>query len=335
MQNLFKLIAALFIVALLIVGYYTYNMLYTPMSKVGEVRVVTIERGENFGQIIEKLTRAGLIESKTGFKALGRIRGSHREIKAGEYELRTDMSPNELITALESGKVRYHSITVPEGFCIKDIAKTLVAANMTGHALFIEKALSEETVKRLALPGPTLEGYLFPDTYRVTRAANVDDLIVMMTDRFKEVYNEKFKAMALRRGMEIKEVITLASIIEKETGLVSEMRTISAVFHNRLSRGIPLQSDPTVIYGIEDFDGNLRRKDLQRKEPYNTYTNAGLPPGPIANPGAEAISAAINPTNEPYLYFVSRNDGSHHFSRTLKEHNIAVRHYQKNRRNRK
>jgi UPF0755 protein len=185
-------------------------------------------------------------------------------------------------------------------------------------------------VAALGLEGPGLEGYLFPDTYRFTKGMNVEEIILKMVGRFKEVYeNAGLSEQARKEGFTVKQVVTIASIVEKEAGSVEEMEKISSVFHNRLKKGYRLRSDPTVIYGIEDFDGNLTKRHLLTYTPYNTYINLGLPPGPISNPGRAALHAALNPSEEGYLYFVSRNDGTHHFSKTLKEHNRAVDYYQK------
>jgi len=184
-------------------------------------------------------------------------------------------------------------------------------------------------IESLGIAADSLEGYLYPDTYRFPRPTAVKDVIKAMVDRLGQVMTPEWQARAKDLHMTLHEVLTLASVIEKETGAGGERAQISSVFHNRLKKKIPLQSDPTVIYGLPQFDGNLRKKDLSHPNPYNTYRWAGLPPGPIANPGAEAIRAALYPVPTPYLYFVSKNDGTHHFSATLVEHNKAVEKYQK------
>jgi UPF0755 protein len=195
---------------------------------------------------------------------------------------------------------------------------------------FLSLAFSSDFAAGLGIAGDGVEGYLFPDTYLFSKEVAPAEVIKTMVENFKRVYAPDFSLRAAELGMTDREVVTLASIIEKETGLAEERPLISAVFHNRLKLGIPLSSDPTVIYGIADFDGNLRKRDLEKKTPYNTYLIRGLPPGPIANPGRSSILAALYPAPVKYLYFVSRNDGSHHFSATIREHNEAVRRYQKN-----
>ena len=182
----------------------------------------------------------------------------------------------------------------------------------------------------MGIPGKTVEGYLFPETYFFQKQASAEKIIRAMIGRFKSVFTKEWKNRAQELGFSVHEIVTLASIIEKETGVAKERSIISSVFHNRLEKGIRLASDPTVIYGIENFDGNLTRQDLRTRTPYNTYTNYGLPPGPIANPGKAALEAALYPADTPYLYFVAKPDNTHHFSTTLAEHNRAVRKYQLN-----
>lgn len=184
-------------------------------------------------------------------------------------------------------------------------------------------------ISALGIRAETLEGYLYPDTYKFPRGAKAKDVLAAMVERLRQVYGPELQARAHDLKMTQHQVLTLASVIEKETGVNEEREEISAVFHNRLKKGIPLQSDPTVIYGLPAFDGNIRKKDLSSPSPYNTYRVAGLPPGPIANPGIDAIRAALYPSNSRALYFVSKNDGTHQFSSTLAEHNEAVEKYQK------
>jgi UPF0755 protein len=184
-------------------------------------------------------------------------------------------------------------------------------------------------IQSLNVQAPTLEGYLFPDTYHFSRFTPPETIIRTFVTRFHDVLTPEIKARTTAMGMTLQDVLTLASVVEKETGLAAERPLVSGVFHNRLRRGIPLQSDPTVIYALESFDGNIRKADLSVESPYNTYKVRGLPPGPIANPGLAAIHAALYPTETDFVYFVSRNDGSHHFSVTLADHNKAVDIYQR------
>ncbi len=313
---------------------YNYSLMHTPAASMGESQVVQIKRGSSFNMIAGNLVKAGLLKNRKGFSLAAKLSGAHKKIKAGEYELSPTMSPSEILAVLVTGKTKHYPITVPEGYNIHDIAGLLVEKGFVADTDgFIKKAVDKELAKSLGLAGPTLEGYLFPDTYLLSRETSVDEIIRKMVSRYKAVFDKKFAGLQRTSGMNERQIITLASIIEKETGASVEMPLISAVFHNRIKRGVPLQSDPTVIYGILAtqgfFDGNIKRRHLKEKTPYNTYKIYGLPPGPIANPGSAAIAAALNPDDSNYMYFVSRNDGTHKFSVTLREHNRAVYEFQK------
>jgi UPF0755 protein len=318
-----------------------YSLLYTPASRDsgdgggGESLTITVPRGASFRVIANILEKNGVVSDREGFSFAAKLKGAHKKIKAGEYELSSAMTPMEILEHLVKGRTKEHSITFPEGYNIKEIAAALEGAELAGRDEFIERAKDRVLVASLGIEGPSLEGYLFPDTYRFTKGMSVDEIIYRMVARFKEVYNNELREEAGEKGMAMKDVVTIASIIEKEAGTVEEMARISSVFQNRLKRGYRLRSDPTVIYGIDDFDGNLTKRHLRTPTPYNTYINFGLPPGPVASPGRAALSAALNPSNEGYLYFVSRNDGTHHFSKTLKEHNRAVDYYQRGKLSRK
>jgi len=238
------------------------------------------------------------------------------------------MAPIKILNILTKGIVITHSITIPEGFTIKQIAQLLDQNGITNGDEFLRLAKEPEIVKRYGISAPSLEGYLYPDTYKFASHLPPWRIIHTMVMRFKQV-TSPLRERARQKGMKFEDVITLASIVEKETALDSERPIIASVFLNRLKRGIRLESDPTTIYGIENFDGNLKKSDLTRRTPYNTYVIKGLPPGPISNPGLKSIEAVLNPADTDYLYFVSKNDGSHYFSRTLQEHNRAVYRYQK------
>ena len=223
-----------------------------------------------------------------------------------------------------------YRVTIPEGFTVRQIASLLKQRGIIeDEEEFCRLAFDPRFVRSLGIEDRTLEGYLFPDTYRFPRGTPPREVIRVMVENFRRVYDEGLAMRAKELGMTVREVVILASIIEKETGRAEERPLISAVFHNRLKKGMPLCSDPTVIYGLEEFDGNLTKEHLRRRTPYNTYLFAGLPPTAIANPGRDALLAALYPAPVPYLYFVSRNDGTHKFSVTLKEHNRAVLRYQK------
>ncbi len=309
-----------------------YITFYGPAGRDRGLKTVTVSRGAPLRLVAERLKAKGIIGSKNGFLFVAWLKGAERDTKAGEYEFSPSMSPVFIIDMLKRGEVKKYTITVPEGYTIRQIASLLESRGLADSSEFMARAGDHNLVKELGLPGKTLEGYLFPDTYRLRKGMSATEIIEVMARRFKAVYRGEFSRLAKRRGMALADVVTLASIIEKETSDPSERALISSVFHNRLSKGIKLQSDPTVIYAIRAFDGNIRKKDLKIRSPYNTYLHYGLPPGPIANPGKEAIRAAITPADTKYLYFVSKNDGTHYFSKTYKEHIRAVERYQKRRR---
>lgn len=328
MKKHFRKTVLILAAALLVVATHLYITFYIPPSDTPEVRTVTIERGSSFRMVAEKLEGAGVVRSAESFSFAARLLGAYKKVKAGEYEFTTGMTPLEVIDYIVKGKVKKYMVTVPEGFSVREIAAALEAAGLIQKDLFIARALDPQLAAALGLEGPTLEGYLFPDTYAFNKGMSADEMIARMVERFRKVFAE-FEFDVETSGMSMRKIITLASIIEKETGAPSERPLISAVFHNRLKKGIKLQSDPTVIYAIPSFDGNIKRRHLAMKSPYNTYAVFGLPPGPIASPGRDAIVAALKPAKVDYLYFVSKNDGTHQFSKSLKEHNRAVNQFQK------
>jgi UPF0755 protein len=328
-----RLVKACSFVALLLVLALLLDVLaflVLPPTFWGEKKRVLILRGSTFQEVVHVLDEEGLLRSPTRFYLMVRILGIAERVKAGEYELSTAMMPSVILHKLVTGDVVKYRVTLPEGYTVRQIAVRLTERGIIDEQEeFLSLAFSSDFAASLGIRGDGVEGYLFPDTYLFSKEVAPAEAIKTMVENFKRVYAPDFSLRAAELGMTDREVVTLASIIEKETGLAEERPLISAVFHNRLKLGIPLSSDPTVIYGIKGFDGNLRKRDLEKKTPYNTYLIRGLPPGPIANPGRSSILAALYPAPVKYLYFVSRNDGSHHFSATLREHNEAVRRYQK------
>jgi len=239
------------------------------------------------------------------------------------------MTPTEILSKLTNGQVVLHSLMIPEGLTIIQIADAASQQGLTDPGEFLRLAKDREFIASLGVKAETLEGYLYPNTYKFPRPIKARELLVAMVEQLKQELGPDLLVRMQELKMTMHEVLTLASVIEKETGSSDERPEISAVFHNRLKQHIPLQSDPTVIYGLTAFDGNLHKKDLSSLSPYNTYRVQGLPPGPIANPGIQAIRATLYPSDSRSLYFVSRNDGTHEFSATLIEHNKAVEKYQK------
>lgn len=292
-------------------------------------KVITIADGSTFQHVAGLLERERLIKSRSAFVLLGKANAADRKIRPGEYELNPTMAPADILAKLLAGRVVLHSVTIPEGYTMVQIAEVLAQRQITDRAEFLRLAKDKAFIKTLGISAETLEGYLYPDTYRFPKPVSAKDVIRTMVEQLNQVITPEWQARAKDIHLTIHQVLTLASVIEKETGSGEERPQISSVFHNRLQKKIPLQSDPTVIYGLPDFDGNLHKKDLSHPSLYNTYRWAGLPPGPIASPGAQAIRATLYPAASPYLYFVSKNDGTHQFSATLVEHNKAVDKYQK------
>ncbi len=305
-----------------------YHQMRRPADPDAEPRLFVVEEGWSLARVAEELDRAGLIGGPEVFRLWARLKGVGRGIRAGEYRIGPNMAPVEILDILAAGRVVTHAVTIPEGFTVARIAALLEAEGLAARSEIMGLMEDRDLMEAHGLPGPTLEGYLYPDTYHFARGLRPKRIVEEMIRRFLEVVRP-LRGHIEERGLDLKELVTLASIVEKETGLAEERPVIASVFLNRLERGMRLDSDPTVIYGLPEFDGNLTRKHLETPTSYNTYRIKGLPPGPIANPGLEAIKAVLYPADTDYLYFVSRNNGSHHFSRTLSEHNRAVRTYQR------
>jgi UPF0755 protein len=313
-------------------GLYFYRYAVTPTQTSETSVVVWIRSGQSFSETVAQLQEHGLVRHPKRFRWLARLREDDRHIRAGEYVLRASMSPKAILDTLVRGETLLHKVVIPEGSTVFGIGRIMERAGLMSQEAFLHAALDPELVKALGLKGNTFEGYLFPETYHFPKGVSPREVIDKMVAHFRSVFTPTWIDRAQAIGMTTHEVVTLGSIVEKETATPEERPLIAAVFLNRLKRDMRLESDPTVIYGMKDFDGNLTRKDLEIPTPYNTYRIKGLPPGPIANPGRASIAAVLYPSEEPHLYFVSKNDGSHHFSRTLSEHNEMVRRYQLRRR---
>jgi UPF0755 protein len=314
-------------VSLLCMGVYTYYHLPYD-DRMNGLRVF-IPEGATLGETSRLLQENGVVKFPAAFSRVARLLGRDRGIRAGEYALHSSMSPREVLQRLCSGEVVLHKVTVPEGLTVGQIAGLLEEKGLASRAEILAASREAATIRALGFDGDSLEGYLFPDTYRFPLGLSAGEILKAMAKRFHAVYGPAWRERQAEQRMCLHEVVTLASIVEKETGSREEMPLIASVMRNRLRAGIPLQCDPTVIYGIEGFDGNLTREHIQKPGPYNTYMNQGLPPGPICNPGQDALQAVLYPADTAYLYFVSKNDGTHRFSSTLEEHNRAVEKYQK------
>ena len=311
------------------VALHGHRALDLPIQEAEIHHVVEVPEGASFKDTADLLARKGLIRSPAWFRLLGKFRDAERAIKQGEYDLHTAMRPVEILNLMVSGRVIHYRVMIQEGLTAAQISTVLGKTGIVQESEVARLVSDPAFIKALGIDAPMLEGYLYPDTYSFPKGSKATDVVKTMVARFRQVYTPELQAQAAAIRMTETQVLTLASIIEKEAARDVERPVISAVFHNRLTRGMLLQSDPTVIYGIPNFSGNLTRKDLARPTPFNTYRNRELPPGPIANPGASSIQAALNPAPVNYLFFVSKNDGTHHFSVTLGEHNRAVEQYQK------
>jgi UPF0755 protein len=297
----------------------------------GAEQFVDIPTGTSTPAMGALLVEAGVVRDAQTFRLAVRMGAAGRTLKAGEYRFDRPMTAVEVVDKIARGDVVLRSITFPEGLTIAEMATLYEDEGFGRAAAFVEAAKNTDLVESIDPEARDLEGYLYPDTYRLPRRATAAELTRAMVRSFEQAFGPELRKQAGELGLSVREAVTLASLVEKETAVPQERFLTSAVYHNRLRIGMGLQCDPTVIYALRragKYDGNLTRADLQFDSPYNTYRYAGLPPGPIANPGRPALEAAVRPASVDYLYFVSRNDGSHAFSRTLEEHNRNVREFQ-------
>lgn len=305
---------------------------YRPMKTEPNTVIFEVEKGQTAKEIAINLKQKGIIK-KTWPILLGyRIFLPSQSLKAGEYAITIPDSPKNILHILSEGSVYLHSITIPEGLIIQEIAELLDTEGFVAKQDFLESAADVSLISSLDGDATTLEGYLFPETFRFAKGTTAKEIVAAMVYQFKQVFNQEWMERAAELEMSIRDVVTVASLIEKETSLREEKKLVSAVYHNRLQIGMKLDCDPTIIYALKlegRFKDRLRTKDLKYDTPFNTYLYPGLPPGPIANPGKDSLEAALYPASEKFLYFVSKNDGSHHFSETFREHQNAVNQYQR------
>lgn len=303
--------------------------LLRPLSPPAPQHLVTIPPGTTLPVTATILERAGVVGSATNFRLLARYTGEVSKIKAGVYDFSRPATPRDVLRRLARGDVVKHRVTIIEGMNLREIAARFEAAGFGPAGDFLALTRDRAFIRTLGLPEmASLEGFLFPETYLFAAGLSPKRILETMTAEFRRRVTPELQRSAATLGLDLLKLTTLASIIQKEAGNTGEMPLIASVFHNRLRRRMPLQADPTVIYGIPNFNGNLTKRDLLTPTPYNTYRIPGLPPGPIASPGADALRAAAMPATTTYLYFVARGDGTHVFSSNLKDHNVAVRRYQ-------
>ena len=285
-----------------------------------------IPSGATLEAVSDTLEAHGVVRHAMAFRLYARLRGADRRIQAGRYLLTPGTSWSEILATLIEGRVVTARMTVPEGFRLPQIASRIAAVSELPDSAVLRALSDADAATRYGTPGPGLEGYLFPDTYRFAAGVPVATVVEAMVLRYRQVWTPERRARLDSLGMTERELVTLASIVQAEARMAEEMPRIASVYHNRLRRGWLLQADPTVLYALGGHRERLlfAAIDSVADHPYNTYHEPGLPPGPIGAPGERAIQAALHPASEPFMYFVARPDGSHVFSRTLAEHNRAV-----------
>lgn len=310
-----------------------YSQLETPYyNSSTDETFVEISRGSNSEEIADLLVEAGILRNRIPFIAYLRFTNNAQRLKAGEYRFAEPASPIQITQRLITGDVYYRAITIPEGLTALETID-LLARNGFGALAEMEPLLWNTDWIRDMDPGAeNLEGYLFPETYHFSRKADSHTIIKTMVEQFRKRLQSIEEELPIPAGWDVPRVVVLASMIEKEVQKAAERSLVSSVFHNRLARRMPLACDATIIYAMKlagTYDGNIRRSDLSMESPYNSYIHRGLPPGPIANPGTDSLRAALNPAETEYLYYVSRNDGTHVFSKNYREHQQAVDKYQR------
>jgi len=301
----------------------------SPADPAGREVVFVVEPGQSVTSVASRLEAEGLVRDARVMRGLARWRGLENRLQVGEFALSAALTPEQILDTIVSGKVVVYEVTLPEGYTLIQIAARLAEAGLVEREAFVAVARDPATASELGVEGDSLEGYLYPETYRLPKGRSALETARVLVAQFLAVWSEVLP-LASAQGLSMQKVVTLASIIEKETGAPDERPLIASVFLNRIERGMRLETDPTVIYGIENFDGNLRRRHLEDEgNPYNTYRIPGLPPGPIASPGRAALFSVVQPAESKFLFFVSRNDGTHIFSETYRDHAAAVERYQR------
>lgn len=318
-----KTVITVFQVLLISVLAWYQFCLFVPPGDGSRELELSFPPGSGIRKLAGELKTGGIIRSSWHFILVTRLRGQAHRLKAGDYRFNNSMTPSRILEKLAAGDVDYRKFSLPEGYSIYQAAELLEQKGYFKKNDFLEKCRDAALIRRLGLNLTSLEGYLYPATYNLVRNGNEEQLLEQMVAQFEKRYTEAL-ASGASPGMSRHQLVTLASMIEKEAVSSEEKPLISSVFHNRLRIGMPLQSDPTAVYGVRAFSGKVTKADIEVRSPYNTYQIKGLPPGPIGNPGQEALQAAMHPAQTPYLYFVARKDGTHQFSRSLEDHNRAV-----------
>lgn len=332
----FKKVLGITVVVSLMISGYRVGALYTSLVQpfrgyVSGEMVVEIPQGMSGSAIGSRLIETGVVSDYSLFRWALRVTGKGPWLQSGHYRFDRPMSATEVVRKIARGDVMLSPITFPEGLRLDEMAAVFERSGLGTASEFMAAAIDASLIANLDTEAVDLEGYLFPDTYRVPVGTTARELVVEMVRGFERAFSAELKRAAEKQGYTVRQVVTLASLVEKETARANERRTVAGVYRNRLNIGMGLQCDPTVIYALQIaglYDGNLTRANLNFDSPYNTYRYPGLPPGPIAAPGKASLEAALSPEKVDYLFFVSRNDGSHAFARTLREHNRNVQTYQ-------
>jgi UPF0755 protein len=297
----------------------------------GAEQFVEIPSGVGTKAIGDRLVAAGVVRDALTYRMAVWMSGDAKRLKAGEYRFDQAMTPRQVIGKIARGDVFVINVTFPEGLTIAEMSKIFESHGLGSTSTFVQAAADPAPIRALDPAAKNLEGYLFPETYALPRHTDASKLVHLMVERFTHTFTDDLRQAAAARGLSVRQAVTLASIVEKETARPDERPLVAAVYATRLRIGMPLQCDPTVIYALQHtgkYNGNIHKDDLSIDSPYNTYRYPGLPPGPIAAPGKGSLEAAVHPAAADFLYFVSRNDGSHEFARTLDEHNRNVQKYQ-------
>lgn len=302
-----------------------------PGEPARESRRVIIPPGASAAATAHILHAQGIVSDPWKFHVLCWAEKAGQKLRAGEYAFLPLSSPDQILDQIITGKAILHRVTFPEGAALRDVGEILERQGLASKKTILRLAEDPDFIRTLGLDVPSLEGYLFPDTYNFQKTQDERAMLKIMVAQFRRRFPEEWKEQAQAVGLSVRDAVILASLVEKEAKVDSERPIIAAVFLNRLKRDMPLQSDPTAVYDLEGFSGPVTAAQLKRKSPYNTYLNKGLPPGPICSPGSKSLHAALYPDKVPYLYFVSNNDGTHHFSETVEEHNEAVSAYREKR----
>jgi UPF0755 protein len=325
-----KKILITFVILAVIVAAVGYKIFYI-QPPVIVTKAVDIPASASLHKISYILVKEGILRHRRALIVLAKLKGASHKAQSGEFLFPVPASPENILEILLHGTPVLHQVTIPEGFNLKEMAPLFEAENIISAQDFLNASRDINLLKTLLVPGKNFEGYLFPSTYHFPKNEKAANIFQLMNEELKKNIQADDLQKARKYGWSLHQWITLASIIEKETGNSNEYELVSSVFHNRLNKKMRLQSDPTVIYGIENYAGNIKKIHLQTDTPYNTYTRGGIPIGPIASPGAKALHAAVNPAQTDYLFFVANPTTKEHvFTKTYKDHLAAVQKYQLN-----